>query len=395
MRLSKLRASGRLRRYGVFFSIVLLAFFSLNLILRLLLPALSIDPTRLLDNMMGGLQLMLMHAASELEDLFRLDVESCMVILKKGLPFLGKEEVEVRGDARQEFFKGFLSVLTGVELTHPRAVIRAEIPYVISARETTVVLSRNQLSRRETSPSYYLPGPPVDSRPDGGIDKLLGREPEKRGWGDNPLVAIYHTHTTESYESMSRVTHTRGVVGDIVKVGEEVTRTLTDKYGIPVRHSKRINDYPNWSQAYVNSQMDISRIVRENPSLKVVLDLHRDGFELDTISREVAKKTVTSVVAGKKVAKILIIVTTDEFGLPHPNWQKNYNFARLLNETMNQMYPGLSRGIRIRNDGRFNQHVHEHALLLEIGAYESTEDEVMESARMLGDILAAVLEKMR
>ncbi len=396
MRWTKLRSSGALGKYIRAFFILLFMVFFCNILLRFIFPTFGVNPYRLFDNVIGGLSAVINNIAPELETLVYIDTDSCITILKKGIPFLGIEGgAREVGTGQEGFFKRIISMLTGVEFSHPRAIIRAEIPYILSSREMTVVLSRNQLSMRQVAPSStvpYVPG--FDGRDQSGGIILKKDTLERIGWGKEPLIAIYHTHTSESYASMSGVTHTQGKVGDIVKVGEELVRTLTEKYKIPVIHDRTINDYPKWSQAYINALKCINELIRENPSFKIVLDLHRDGFELDRVSSSLAKETVTAVVGGRKVAKILIVVTTDEYGLPHPNWQKNYNLARLLNEAMNQMYPGLSRGILIRNDGRFNQHVHEHALLLEIGSYESLEDEVILSARMLGDVIASVLEKI-
>lgn len=408
MRVTRLRASGALHKYSILFLIFCFIIFFFNIGIRFLLPVFHVDPSEICDALIGGLSVLIAEIAPEFENLIYLDTDSSITILKKGIPFLGTRGGGERLEGKEGLLERLISMLTGVEFSHPRAIIRAEIPYILSSRETTVVLSRSQLFTREgpsekssSDPTHLLP-PEGPSLPGGRVteneldEMILKRDSGgKMGWGKEPLIAIYHTHTSESYEAMSGVTHTQGTVGDIVKVGDELTRRLREKYGIPVIHDRTINDFPRWSQAYVNALTSISSIIRLNPSLKMVLDLHRDGFERDRVSPTVAKETVTGVVTGRNVARILIVVTTDEYGLPHPNWQKNYNFARLLNEVMNQMYPGLSRGIRIRNDGRFNQHVHEHALLLEIGSYESLEDEVMLSARMLGDVLAVVLEKMR
>jgi len=95
----------------------------------------------------------------------------------------------------------------------------------------------------------------------------------------------------------------------------------------------------------------------------------------------------------EKVAKIMIVVTNNQYGLPHPNWEQNVQFAKRLAQKMNSMYPGLLRDVKLINNRRYNQHVHRHALLLEVGDAQNTIDEAKRSARLLADVLASLIKE--
>jgi stage II sporulation protein P len=75
---------------------------------------------------------------------------------------------------------------------------------------------------------------------------------------------------------------------------------------------------------------------------------------------------------------------------PFPNWRQNYDFAVLLSERINQMYPGLSLGVRVK-DGLYNQFLHPRAVLVEMGTTENSTEEAARSARLLADALADIL----
>ena len=116
----------------------------------------------------------------------------------------------------------------------------------------------------------------------------------------------------------------------IMRVGREFARVMPEQYGIPVLHSQRLHDSDGFLRSYINSLDTITRILADNDQVEVVLDLHRDG---------VANADLTTTINGQQVAQILIVVTTDDYGLPHPNWRRNLAFARFLHERMEEMYP--------------------------------------------------------
>lgn len=235
-----------------------------------------------------------------------------------------------------------------------------------------------------------LPPPVVVPRPlpaEPGVE-----EPHRvptRGWGDEPLVFIYHSHSSEAYRLTSGADHVWGSEEGVIAVGAALAKALSEKYNIPVLHSRKIHDYPVWREAYINSYKTVSDALEKHPTIEMVLDVHRDAGT----TRLSGPPTVE--IGGRKAARVFIVVTTDRFGLPHPNWRENLAFAYYLNAKMDEMYPGLSRGINVRDDARWNQHVHNRAVILEIGCEQNTRQEAETAAALLADVIACVLEDIQ
>lgn len=226
-------------------------------------------------------------------------------------------------------------------------------------------------------------------------DRPAGRDipapPANRyiAYGKNPLVAIYHTHSSETYRASEGKDYDWGKTTGVTTVGAEMARTLWESYGISTVHSTHIHDYPVWREGYARSLNTIRDVLDKHPSVDVVLDIHRDSVPMSTTGLRTVK------IDGKDVARVFIVVTDDRFGLSHPNWRKNYSFAMKLHEKANQLYPGLSRGVAVSSNGRFNQHVHPHAVILEIGGDLNTKDEAVGAARLMARVVAEVVKEMR
>ncbi|NMB11659.1 MAG: hypothetical protein GX977_05170 [Firmicutes bacterium] len=213
-------------------------------------------------------------------------------------------------------------------------------------------------------------------------------------WGNSPLIAIYHTHTGETYRDGAGNSTKNyawdvaqpgvGVVPGVVQVGERLTRELQRRYGIPVVHSQKVHDYPVFAYAYSNSEKTAQMLVERYPSLQLVLDIHRDeGATLETLQ-------------GRQLAGVLIIVATGGgTSLSHGNWRQNLETAQLLKENFDRLYPGLCRGLVVKERVRYNQHVHPGALLLEIGAHFDTLDSALMTADLVADVLAETLWQMQ
>ena len=209
-------------------------------------------------------------------------------------------------------------------------------------------------------------------------------------WGSSPLIAIYHTHTGEAYRDAavrSSKSYTWdfsqpgvGPVPGVVQVGERLARELERRYGIPVVHSTKVHDYPIFAYSYANSEKTARMLVDRYPSLKLVIDIHRDeGLTMETLQ-------------GRSAAGVLIVVGAGgASSLRHANWRSNLETAELLKDTFDRLYPGLCRGIRVKDNARYNQHLHPGAVLLEIGAHSDTLESALLTADLVADVLAEAL----
>ena len=212
---------------------------------------------------------------------------------------------------------------------------------------------------------------------------------------ERKVIAIYHTHTSETYMDDSRPQDNNGHVmpgkiGNVARVGREMARILSQRYNFKVIHTTRVHD-KSYARSYLNSRQTVKEILKDNPEIDLLLDIHRDGI------KEASREDVVTRVNGERAAKVMIVVTNGSLDFAHldlddhhQEWEKNLEFARNMVTRINTMYPNLLNRLEIR-DTTYNQDLHPHALLLEVGDYRNTTSEALNSASLLADVIAAQL----
>jgi len=212
---------------------------------------------------------------------------------------------------------------------------------------------------------------------------------------EQPVVFVYHTHTSETYIDDVRNQDGNGHVlsgniGNVAKVGMELADTLSSKYNFQVIHTTKIHD-KNYVRSYYNSRQTVKRLLQQQKKIDMIFDIHRDGI------KDYTQDAYTTMVNGESTAKVMIVVTNGSFDFAHLNiadhhkeWQRNLQYARELAAKMEEMYPGLLKRVEIR-DTTYNQDLHPHALLLEIGDYHNSTKEAMRSARLIADVIASLI----
>ncbi len=180
-----------------------------------------------------------------------------------------------------------------------------------------------------------------------------------------PAVLIYHTHTTECYRNGKGLTNTTDETQNVVAVGEAMAKVF-ESAGFQTIHIKEIFNQPDFSGAYTHSRAAVEKVLKEYPTIQVVLDVHRDSIS----SNGVDYYPVTEV-EGRQAAQVMLVCGTDAKGLSHPNWNKNFTYALQLSRKMGELYGQLSRPVNLRRD-RFNTHFTPHTLLLEVGSSANT-----------------------
>lgn len=203
--------------------------------------------------------------------------------------------------------------------------------------------------------------------------------------GSTPKIAILHTHTSEAYKVTSGRDYCWGKPDGVVKVGVAMAEELSEVLGVPSIHASTVHDWPDWTLSYSKSLRTMQSLVQSYSGLKAVIDIHRDSVPSNK------EKLRTATVAGEKVARILFVVTDESSGLAHPSWRKNYHFALQLSAEMDKMYPGVSRGVAIVKNARFNQHVHPGAIIIEVGGTDNSIEEACRSARLVARALARIV----
>lgn len=207
-----------------------------------------------------------------------------------------------------------------------------------------------------------------------------------------PQVLIVHTHTTECYlthddgvYAPDDATRTEDPTKNMVAVGETLAAQLR-MAGIGVIHDTAIHDQP-YTGAYGHSKASVERYLDEYPTIRVVLDLHRDAIYPDDHTR--IKPTV--VIDGKKAAQVMIIVgMLNSKTVPNPHTAENLALAVRLQQQLHTDYEGLMRPLNLAN-ARYNQQLIGGSLLLEMGSDANTLEEAVYAAELVGKGLVQVL----
>ncbi len=207
---------------------------------------------------------------------------------------------------------------------------------------------------------------------------------------NGPKVLIFHTHSNEKYSDS--VDKSEGVIG----VGERLKQTLEEKYAIKTIHNTTSFDIVDGKSkilgAYERMEPSIKKILEDNPSIEIVIDLHRDGVPETT-------RLVTEI-NGKPTAKIMFFnglsmlydngVLSDIKSLPNKYLETNLAMSFQMQLAINNLYPGMARKVYL-NAYRYSLHMIPKSLLIEVGAQTNTKEEAFNAVEPIADTLAHVI----
>lgn len=199
---------------------------------------------------------------------------------------------------------------------------------------------------------------------------------------EGPQVLIVHTHGSESYQKRENYTETSryrtlNTQYNMVSVGDRLAQLLEDG-GVEVLHDRTVHDHPSYTNSYNESRKSIKKYLEQYPSIRLVLDVHRDALQ-DSEGNQIGYTVETAVGTA---ARVMMVVGTDAAGLKHPKWKENLALAAKLHAQLEKNTPGLCRPISFRTQ-RFNQDLSPGAMLLEIGAAGNTRQEALCSAALI------------
>ncbi len=213
--------------------------------------------------------------------------------------------------------------------------------------------------------------------------KMLAKDMRVDKQQEGPQILIYHTHSQE------RFADSKNAAQSVVGLGDYLAKILEQTYGYRVLHHKGKYDIPDRDNAYSRAAPALEQILKENPGIQVVIDLHRDGVAENT--RLVEK------VNGKDTATIMFFnglshttAQGDISYLYNPNLEDNLAFSFQLQLAAAEYYPGFSRFVYLKGY-RYNLHYLPKSLLVEVGAQTNTYEEVMNAMEPLADVLDKVL----
>ena len=214
--------------------------------------------------------------------------------------------------------------------------------------------------------------------------------------GTEPQVLIMHTHTTESYELhdtdfYDKTYNARSLENseNMVRVGDEIVKQL-ENAGIGVLHDATVHDYPSYNGAYDRSAETVKKYLAQYPSIKVVIDVHRDAIERDGGVRVAPTTTIN----GKKAAQFMLIAGCDDGTMNMPNYMQNLRFAAMIQDNTSTMFPTLARPV-LFSYRHYNQDLTYGSLLVEVGGHANTLDEAIYTGELFGKALAKTLEQLK
>ena len=208
--------------------------------------------------------------------------------------------------------------------------------------------------------------------------------------GEEPTVLIYHTHATESYTRQSGEKYTESSAYrtlsedyNMVSIGARVARLL-EAEGICVIHDHQLHDYPNYNTSYNSSRQSVQDYLRQYPSIRLVLDIHRDASGDNN-----NQMTTSATVDGEKSAQLMLVMAVGTDARPVPNWKENLALGLKLQTQLERTAPGITRYVNTRAS-RFNQDLSTGAVLVEVGAAGDTHQKALKAAEVLAEAIIAL-----
>lgn len=220
------------------------------------------------------------------------------------------------------------------------------------------------------------------------VKALLEAAPQLTPAPEGPDILIYHSHATEAYTmdgtdmyEESDSYRTLDTEQNMVRVGTEMTKIL-EAAGLEVLHDTTLYDYPDYNDAYNRSSQAVEKILDQYPSIRLVIDVHRDALVADD-------GTIYKTVAGtvENCAQVMMVMGTDYLGQTHPNWRVNLSLATSIQKALADKWSTLARPIALRTS-RFNQHYSTGCLLVEIGSHGNTLQEAITAGRLFARTVA-------
>lgn len=210
---------------------------------------------------------------------------------------------------------------------------------------------------------------------------------------DEPTVLIYHTHTTESFLPQADwydaeyPLRTNDPSRSIVAVGDAVCEALSAR-GVSVVHDCTVHDNP-YTGAYDRSAETIKRVLSQYPSIRLVIDIHRDGIG----NGDGTLPAPTAEINGKSAAQIMIISGCENEFIEMPNYLENFRLACLIQNCAEEAYPTFTRPI-LFDYRHYNQSLSTGALLIEVGSHGNSLEEAVYAGELLGNALADAVYKL-
>ena len=344
--------------------------------LKLFMPAAAVKEEEILESSSLD-QLLVKASLFQAPFLSYLEEQSCQE--QQTLPSEKEEETEEDEEIREAQWSDPEDQFDTLE-KEAKEAISSSMPVKEALRQ---VYSMEQLSDFSflTSSLYKVSGTTKITPEELPVEEMLSQDFSMDLSGEGPKILIFHTHATEDFADT--------VPGDpsttIVGVGEQLAVNLRETYGIQVLHDTTIFPY---NSSYSMAKDHVSQILSENPSIQVVIDLHRDAP---------GSEKVTTEINGVTMSKIMFFngLCQDQDGVPfegleNPNRFQNLSFSLQMKLLADAYYPGLAKRNFLKGQ-RYNMHLMPRYLLIEAGDQKNTVEEEKNAMGPLADLLYHIL----
>ncbi len=216
------------------------------------------------------------------------------------------------------------------------------------------------------------------------INAILDEGCSLRLEAGKPQILIIHTHSSEAYSPAGLdkyddlgTNRTLDQSLNVIRIGTELAQIFKD-CGLNVIHDTQVFDYPSYTGSYNRSGEAVEKYLAEYPSIRIVIDLHRDALCSDTVTYK-----TTATEQGVCASQIMLFVGSNASGLEHPNWRQNLSLAVYLQNAVYEVYPSLMRPITL-SQYRYNQQLTPGSMILEVGSNGNTLQEALAAIRLFG-----------
>ncbi len=208
-----------------------------------------------------------------------------------------------------------------------------------------------------------------------------------------PQILIMHTHGTESYQPEGMMSYDPSYTSrdtdnnqNITSVGKVLADTL-NSFGYNTLHDTSLHDYPSYNGSYDRSREVVEEYLLKYPSIKIVLDIHRDAIETNG-----ARVAAVSTINGIEYAQVMIISGADNKSMGMPNYTENLKFAALVQDSLEESYTGITRPI-LFDYRHYNQDLTTGSILIEVGSHGNTLSQAKQTAKVIGVSIAKIFDE--
>ena len=194
-------------------------------------------------------------------------------------------------------------------------------------------------------------------------------------------IILFHTHASEAFKENSKNNHrSEDETQNIVGIGTIIANDL-ENCGLNLTHLKEYNDIPSYNLAYPNAK----KLIKENldkDKKNLIIDIHRDGADTYSSYEKVLESATRVKMNDEYIATFSLVI-----GKKNKNLEELKRIANIVKSISDELYPGLCRGVSIKDDTYLNQNISDYSLLIEMGSHLNFYDEVKATADFVSEIL--------